>query len=78
MEVMVQEARIVNSNVRRALAQAQFCYASSGAWQHRGNAFQNVDPEGPDAFKPLVMVTNLAQEQDMQLMCTPKRSNLGT
>ena len=68
MEVMVQEVRIENSHVRRALVEVQVWYASSGAWQLGADGSQNLDQDALDAWKPLVVVANLAQEQDMELM----------
>ena len=73
MEVTVQRVRVVNCNVRRALVAAQISCAGSGAY-----GIQNVEQNVADAWKPFVVVPNLAQEQNVQLMRIPKRSKLGT
>ena len=78
MEVMVQTVPVVNCNVRRAYVEDQISRASPGAWQPSAYGFENVEENASDAWKPFDVVSNLAQEQNVQLMRIPKRSDLGT
>ena len=78
MEVLVQIVRVVNCNVRPALVVLQSSCASSGAWHHGAYGIHNGEHFHADAWKPVMVVSNVAHEHNVQLMRIPKRSDIFT